>query len=164
VSNQTEIDRQFLEQALTHAREAGEIGEVPVGAVIVKDGEVIARSYNLRETHHNPLAHAEMVAIQKAAQRQEAWRLENATLYVTLEPCLMCLAALQQARIKRVVYGATDPKGGAKSLGFDFHQDPRLNHRFELEFVEHSGCGEVLSEFFRRRRREKKDQRKEMKK
>lgn len=140
--------------ALDEAEAAYRLGEVPVGAVVVDaKGEVIAKAHNLKETAHNPMGHAELLAIQAAAQKISGWRLDGCTLYVTLEPCPMCLAGLVQARIKQVVFGAYDPKGGALSLGYALHRDPRLNHRFSMMGgVLHYECSRLLSQFFKERR------------
>jgi tRNA(adenine34) deaminase len=140
--------------ALEEAELAYRVWEVPVGAVIVDaSGAILARAHNVKETSHNPCGHAEILAIQAAAQKIQGWRLEDCTLYVTLEPCPMCLAAIGQARIKEVVFGAYDPKGGALSLGYSLHKDPRLNHRFAvMGGVLHYDCSRILSQFFRERR------------
>lgn len=140
--------------ALDEAQAAYRLGEVPVGAVVVDaKGEVIAKAHNLKEATHNPCGHAELLAIQAAAQKIQGWRLEECTLYVTLEPCPMCLAALGQARVKQVVFGAYDAKGGALSLGYPLHRDQRLNHRFSMMGgVLHYECSKLLSQFFKERR------------
>jgi tRNA(adenine34) deaminase len=147
-SNQTD----FMEQALTLARQAGALDEVPVGAVVTRAGQVVGRGYNRRETDHNPCSHAEIEAITAAARALGSWRLDECELHVTLEPCPMCLGACQQARLPRVVYGAVDPKGGALSLGYRLHEDVRLNHRFEVVLEERAECGEILRTFFRQKR------------
>ena len=118
-------------QALAEARRAGEIGEVPIGAVVVRGGEVVGRGYNRREVDGDPLAHAELLAIREAASRLQGWRLEGCTMYVTLEPCAMCAGAVVLARVARVVYGATDPKAGAAGSVLNVLAEPRLNHRPE---------------------------------
>ena len=123
--------KKFLLEALKHATDALTRDEVPVGAIIVKDGIVIAYGSNTREEMQDPTGHAEMTAIREAAKALSSWRLINCELYVTLEPCPMCLSACQQARLKRVVYGAKDEKGGAICLGYHVHQDVKLNHQFE---------------------------------
>lgn len=146
----------YLERALELANEARSHGEVPVGAVIVLNGQVIGEGYNRREKDQSPLAHAEIFAIANAARQLGQWRLEGATLYVTLEPCPMCLGAIQQARLNRVIYGAKDPKGGAISLGHGFHADERMNHRLVAEYVENAACSEILTKFFKALRVEKK--------
>lgn len=146
----------YLHEALTLARAAAAKGEVPVGAVMVHQGQIIGRGANTRETARDPLGHAEIAAIHEAAARLGSWRLLDCDLYVTLEPCPMCLAACQQARIRKVVYGAKDEKGGALCLGFHVHDHPRLNHRFEVVHSPMEECAEVLKEFFSKRREEKK--------
>jgi tRNA(adenine34) deaminase len=142
--------------ALRLAERAARDREVPVGAVVLLDGKVVGRGLNRRENRNDPCGHAEIQALQSAARRLGSWRLERATLVVTLEPCPMCLAACQQARISRLVYGAKDPKGGALSLGYKLHSDNRLNHRFEVLFEDFPPAGEVLRRFFRARRRQAK--------
>lgn len=141
-----------MQQALDLAREAARQDEVPVGAVVVKDGTVIGRGYNRREQNQDPLGHAELDAIREAARTLGSWRLEGCELYVTLEPCPMCLAACQQARIRRVIYGANDPKGGALSLGYKVHEDSRTHHRFTVDPELDGECGRILTEFFRAKR------------
>jgi tRNA(adenine34) deaminase len=128
--------------------------EVPVGAVIVHEGRVIAAAHNQREQLRDPTAHAEMIAITQAAAQLASWRLEDCTLYVTLEPCPMCAGAIVQARIPRVVYGATDPKAGAVQSLFELLSDKRLNHQAEVVAgVLAERCGELLSKFFQQQRR-----------
>jgi tRNA(adenine34) deaminase len=136
--------------ALAEADDAASIGEVPVGAVLVGgDGEELSRGHNLRESLRDPTAHAEMLALRSATNRLRSWRLEGATLYVTLEPCPMCAGALVQARVARVVFGCEDPKAGALVSLFTLGQDARLNHRFEVIGGVLSGpCGARLSAFF----------------
>lgn len=143
----------FLEAAYKEALKALAKDEVPVGAVLVCDGKIIARAHNLKENRSVCLAHAEILAIQKASRKLGDWRLTGCELYVTLEPCLMCLSALQQARVKRVFYGACDPKAGALSLGYNFHKDVRTNHRFEVIEMLNEKCGKILTDFFRRKRK-----------
>jgi tRNA(adenine34) deaminase len=123
----------WMQQALTEAKLAAAKREVPVGCVIVRDGVVIGRGHNLRESQHDPTAHAEMIAIREAAQSIGDFRLGDATAYVTLEPCAMCAGAFVHARIERVVYGCADPKGGAVHTLFSIGRDPRLNHVFACE-------------------------------
>ena len=148
-----ELDLVNLARALELAREAGDRGEVPVGAVIVDgNGAVVGEGRNFREERQDPTGHAEIASIIAAAQRLGSWRLIGCTLYVTLEPCPMCLAACQQARVARVVYGATDPKGGAISLGYALHADARTNHRFVVEQVAQPESTALLKAFFAARR------------
>lgn len=125
-------DEFWMQRALEEASKAAAIGEVPIGAVIVKDGELIATGYNLREVNRAALAHAEMVAIQAANEALDAWRLEGATLYVTLEPCPMCAGAMIMSRISRVVYGASDPKAGCAGSLMNLLADDRFNHQPEV--------------------------------
>ncbi len=134
---------------MMQAHKALAVQEVPVGAVIILDGQVIGSGFNRRESAHNPLAHAELDAILNASQNLGSWRLENAELYVTLEPCPMCLAAAQQARIKKLIFGAWDSKGGALSLGYRMHQDPRLHHVLEVQAIPTPSCSEILKQFFK---------------
>jgi tRNA(adenine34) deaminase len=143
----------FMRLALGEAEAAYFEDEVPVGAVVVRDDRVIASAHNLRETLHDPTAHAEMIAITQAAESVGGWRLEGCTLYVTLEPCPMCAGAILQARIPTVVYGATDPKAGAVHSLFKLLSDPRLNHRCELvPGVLGLECGQILTKFFEHQR------------
>ncbi len=147
-------DERWMRLALEEARAAEALGEVPVGAVIVKGGEVVARGHNLTHTLQDPTTHAEMVAIRRAAEATGHWRLLECTLYVTLEPCTMCSGAIVLARIPRLVYGAPDPKAGMCGSLENLVQDRRLNHRVELvPEVLAEECGEVLRAFFRARRR-----------
>jgi tRNA(adenine34) deaminase len=147
-------DKHFMHQALAAAEEAAAADEAPVGALIVRDGRVLASARNEREALHDPTAHAEMIAITQAAAALGQWRLDGCTLYVTLEPCPMCAGAIVQARIARVVYGAADPKAGAVRSLFRIVDDPRLNHRAEVvEGVLAEPCGRILSEFFQKKRR-----------
>lgn len=143
-----------MQEALAAARRAAAIGEVPVGAVVVRDGRVIGRGYNRRETDRDPLAHAEIHAIRQAAAAVGGWRLVGCTMYVTLEPCAMCAGALVLSRIERLVYGASDPKAGwCGSLG-DLVRDPRLNHRLQVERgVLEADCSRLLRDFFAHLRR-----------
>jgi tRNA(adenine34) deaminase len=140
--------------ALEQAEVAYKLGEVPVGAVLLsQDGKIIAKTYNKKETEFNPCGHAEILAIQEAAKNLKNWRLVGATLVVTLEPCLMCMTAMIQARIKQLVFGAYDPKGGALSLGYHFQHDSRLNHHFSIiGGWRHYETSKILSQFFKERR------------
>jgi tRNA(adenine34) deaminase len=140
--------------ALEEARAAMEENEVPIGAVIVDQGRVIARAHNQREQLRDPTAHAEMIAITQAAEARGSWRLDGCTLYVTLEPCPMCAGAIVQARLATVVYGAADPKAGAVESLFRLLDDCRLNHRCSFSGgVLAEPCGEILSRFFEQQRR-----------
>lgn len=146
-------DERWMRLALDEARAAAAEDEVPVGAIVVAAGRVIASAHNQREQLSDPTAHAEMIALTQAAAQLGSWRLENCTLYVTLEPCPMCAGAILQARVPRVVWGAADPKAGAVESLYRLFEDARLNHR-----VDHVGrvladeCGRILTEFFRGKR------------
>ncbi len=146
--------------ALREANKAADLGEVPIGAVVVRDDKVIGRGYNLRESRHDPTAHAEMIAIRQASRRSGNWRLSGATLYVTVEPCVMCMGGILLARIERVVFGCHDPKAGAAGSLYDLSADPRLNHRVTLTTgVRGMECAATISTFFaalRERKRQKK--------
>lgn len=159
-------DEFYMKEAIKEAKKAEAIDEVPIGAVIVLDGEVIARAHNLREKEQNAIAHAELLAIDEACRETGSWRLENAVLYVTLEPCPMCSGAIILSRVKRVVYGAADPKGGCAGTLMNLLQDERFNHRSEVtKGVLEKECGQLLSEFFRKireRKKREKQQRREM--
>lgn len=150
-------DDRYMRIALEQAAAAAAADEAPVGAVIVAEGRVLAAARNEREALRDPTAHAEMIAITQAASALQSWRLENCTLYVTLEPCPMCAGAIVLARIPRVVFGALDPKGGAVRSLYRLLEDSRLNHRVEVvEGVLSEPCGLVLSEFFRGKRRQRR--------
>ncbi|HET8656546.1 MAG TPA: tRNA adenosine(34) deaminase TadA [Longimicrobiaceae bacterium] len=147
-------DEHWMRRALEEARAAEALGEVPVGAVVVCGGSEVASGHNLTHTANDPSAHAEMVAIRRAAAATGHWRLLECTLYVTLEPCAMCAGAIVLARIPRVVYAAPDPKAGMCGSLENLVQDPRLNHRVQLATgVLGEEAGEMLRTFFRRRRR-----------
>jgi len=146
-------DLQGIQAALRAAESALEIDEVPVGCVIVHEGQIIGRGYNQVESLKDATAHAEILAIGAASNALQSWRLEDCTLYVTLEPCAMCAGAIILSRIPRLVYGATDPKAGACGSVLDVIHEPRLNHRVEVTAGILAGeCGDLLREFFRRRR------------
>ena len=150
-------DEFFMRQALKEAHRAYELGEVPVGAVIVYKDSIIARGFNLREIACNPLAHAEIIAIDKAAEALGKWRLEDTVLYVTLEPCPMCAGAIVQARIRGLVYGASDPKSGATGSLMNITDDLRLNHQVETRGgILETECSNLLKEFFKKLRLRKK--------
>ena len=151
--SQLEIDQGFMIEALQEARKAAALDEVPIGAIIVCEGKIIAWGYNQREQSGDPTAHAEIVAIRAAAEIRKHWRLAGTTLYTTLEPCPMCAGAMIQARIERLVYGAADPKAGAAGSLMNLVQDLRLNHRLEVTTgVLQEECGQLLRDFFRERR------------
>jgi tRNA(adenine34) deaminase len=146
-------DLALMARALELAREARNLGEVPVGALVVRSGRILAQAYNLRETLNDPTAHAERLALAWAGRSLGTWRLEECVLYVTLEPCVMCAGAIVLSRIKRLVYGALDPKAGGCASLYRVVSDPRLNHRCEITAgVMARECGEVLKEFFQERR------------
>jgi tRNA(adenine34) deaminase len=150
---QDELDRRYMQIALGLAERALGSEDVPVGAIVVHRDRVIGRGWNQREKLHDPTAHAEMIAITAAAEHMGRWRLDDCTLYVTLEPCAMCAGAVVLARIARVVYGATDPKAGACGSLYRIPEDPRLNHRaLTVGGVLADQAAELLREFFRRRR------------
>lgn len=150
-------DEYFMKEAIREAKKAEELNEVPIGAVIVIDGKIISRAHNLRESQQNAVAHAELLAIEKACQITGSWRLENSTLYVTLEPCPMCSGAILLSRVSRVVYGAADPKGGCAGTLMNLLQDERFNHQSELTAgILENECSQLLSNFFRGIRERKK--------
>jgi tRNA(adenine34) deaminase len=150
-------DEYYMRLAIEEAKKAAKIGEVPIGAVIVKDNQVIALAHNLREIEQRSIAHAEVLAIDQACRALGSWRLEDATLYVTLEPCAMCAGAIVLSRIKRVVFGASDPKGGCAGTLMNLLQEKRFNHQTEVvSGILQEECGRMLSEFFRQLRSKKK--------
>ena len=150
---QAELDRQFMEQALEQAGLAALAGEVPVGAVIVRNGEVISKAFNQPITNHDPSAHAEMLALRQAALSAENYRLPGTTLYVTLEPCIMCAGAMLHARVDRIVYGAADPKTGAAGSVLDVFSSKQINHQTVVEGgMMAEECGQLLRDFFKERR------------
>jgi tRNA(adenine34) deaminase len=143
--------------SLQEAQAAAELGEVPVGALVVHHGVIIGRGHNLREASNDPTSHAEMIAIRQAAAALGSWRLLDCTLYVTLEPCVMCMGAIILARIPRLVFGCRDPRAGAVGSIYNFSQDERFNHRVEVtEGVLGETCSELLSDFFRQLRAKRK--------
>ena len=154
-----EKDRLYMREALLEAEKASLIGEVPIGAVITYKGEIIARAHNLRETTQNATTHAELLAIQEACEKIGSWRLEETTLYVTLEPCPMCAGAILQSRVPRVVYGARDTKAGCVDSLYRLLNDPRFNHECEVtEGILAEECGSILTRFFKHLREQKKNQ------
>lgn len=152
-SGQAALDRAFMRAALDEARAAAAHGDVPVGCVVVKDGEIVARGRNRREADRDPTAHAELLALREAARALGAWRLTGCTVVVTVEPCPMCAGALVLARVDRLVYGCNDPKAGACGSLYDIPEDGRLNHRVAVaRGILEAECGNVLREFFQARR------------
>ena len=155
--NSAMTDNDFMQIALDLAQQAGVAGEVPVGAIVVKDGEIIGRGSNAPITTNDPTAHAEIRAMRDAAQHIGNYRLVGCTLYVTLEPCAMCSGAIQHARIAKLIYGASDPKTGACGSVINLMAEPKLNHHTEISRgVLGSECGALLSSFFSARRKKAK--------
>jgi tRNA(adenine34) deaminase len=158
------MHEKYMREALNEAKKAEALGEVPIGAVIVREGEIIGRGYNLRETTHDPTAHAEMIAIRQAAERVGGWRLHDCDLYVTLEPCPMCAGAIIQSRIRQVVYGTADPKAGCVGTLMNLLDDARFNHQAHVVTgVLQEECGQILTDFFRALRQKKKEMKRRMK-
>ncbi|QJI69948.1 nucleoside deaminase [Staphylococcus haemolyticus] len=148
-------DEYYMKLAIEEAKKAQKLGEVPIGAIIVKNN-VIASAHNLRETAQLPTAHAEHIAIERASKVLGSWRLEGCTLYVTLEPCVMCAGAIVMSRIPKVVYGATDPKGGCSGSLMNLLEESQFNHRAEIvKGVLEQECGDLLRNFFRELRLKK---------
>ena len=146
-----------MKMAIAEAEKAGATYEVPIGAVVVLDGEVIGAAHNLRETKQNAVAHAELLAIQAACEKVGTWRLEDAELYVTLEPCAMCSGAIVLSRVKKVVYGAKDPKGGCAGSLMNLLEEERFNHQCEVRSgVLENECSILLKDFFKSLRQRKK--------
>lgn len=147
------IHELWMREAIAEARKAEALGEVPIGAVVVRHGEIIGRGYNLRETTLDSTAHAEMVAIREASTVLNSWRLLDCRLYVTLEPCPMCAGAMVQSRLPLTVYGTTDPKAGCAGTLMNLLEEPRFNHRTEvIQGILQADCAELLTSFFRRLR------------
>lgn len=152
-------DEKYMKQAIKQAKKAYALDEVPIGCVIVADDKIIARGYNRRNTDKNPLAHAELSAIRKASKKTGDWRLEECTMYVTLEPCQMCAGAIVQARIPRVVIGAMNPKAGCAGSIINLLQMQQFNHQVQTDIgVLGEECSTMLSEFFRELRKKRKEQ------
>jgi tRNA(adenine34) deaminase len=150
-------DSYWMGIAFREAKKAADRGEVPIGAVVIRDGVILGRGFNFRESRRDPVAHAEIIAIRRAARKDVSWRLSGATIYVTLEPCMMCMGAILLARIDRVVFGCHDPKGGAAGSLYDLSNDRRLNHRVVLTSgVRETECAAILSDFFAGLRKQKK--------
>ena len=151
-----ENDIKFMKMALAEARKAYQRAEVPIGAVVVCNDQVVGRGFNLREQTQDPTSHAEMIALREAAANETSWRLEDCRLYVTLEPCPMCAGAILQSRIKRLVYGASDPKAGAVRSLYQLLDDERFNHQVEVEAgVMEKESAQLLKDFFRELRKRK---------
>lgn len=152
------MHEKYMYEALKEAEKASDIGEVPIGAIVVCDGQIIGRGHNLRETQHQATAHAEMIAIQQANSNLGKWRLEDCTLYVTLEPCPMCSGAIILSRLKQVVYGAKDYKAGTCGTLMNLVTDSRFNHQAEvISGVLEEECGTILSDFFKLLRKRNKE-------
>lgn len=150
-------DEDYMKLAIAEALKAQQLGEVPIGAVLVYQGEVVAQAFNLREALQTTASHAEMLVIDKGNQAVESWRLEECTLYVTLEPCPMCAGAIIQARIPRVVFGAYDPKAGCAGSLMNLLNDSRFNHQVEVVgSIMEEDCGKLLTRFFKQLREQKK--------
>ncbi|NLH45163.1 MAG: tRNA adenosine(34) deaminase TadA [Acholeplasmataceae bacterium] len=150
-------DVTYMKMALSEAHKAAEIGEIPIGAVLVLDGEVIAKAHNMRETWQDATAHAETIVIREACKKLNRWRLTGATLYVTIEPCPMCAGAIVMSRISRLVYGSTDSKAGAAESLFNVVNNPALNHMTEVTAgVCSEECTQVMKDFFKKRRKDNK--------
>lgn len=156
-----DTDRLFMKQALEEAQQAALLGEVPIGAVLVYEGKIIARAHNLRETTQNATTHAELLVIQEACKKIGSWRLVDTTLYVTLEPCPMCAGAILQSRVPRVVYGARDQKAGCVDSLYHLLNDERFNHECDVtEGILAEECGQILTDFFKALRDRKKAEKK----
>jgi len=153
MSHEGKTDETFMRQALAQAERAATLGETPVGAVLVVGNDIIAAAHNMRETWQDPAAHAELLVIREASARLGRWRLQDAAVYVTLEPCLMCAGALVLARVGRLVYGCRDPKAGALGSVYDVVRDGRLNHTYRITpGVLEAECRNMLSGFFQKLR------------
>lgn len=151
------MKEKFMKEALKEAKKAFDKEEVPVGAVIVKDGKIIARAHNLKETKKDTTNHAEIIAIQKASKKLEAWRLEDCEMYITLEPCAMCAGALIQSRIKKIYIGTMDYKTGACGSILNLLEDYKFNHTVEIETgILQEECEKILKDFFKELRKKKK--------
>ncbi len=150
----SEVDAHFMKMAIELAQKAADCGDTPVGALVVQDGQILGEGYNRIERDRDPTAHAELIALREAARRKGDWRLHGATLYATLEPCVMCAAAALHARVSRVVFGAYDARWGGVGSLFDLSHDPRTNHEFEVASgVEEETCAKLCQAFFASARR-----------
>lgn len=147
------IQEALMQEALVEAQKAYVFDEVPIGAVVVKDGKIIGRGHNLRERVKDPTLHAEIIAIKQAAKALGSWRLSDCDLYVTIEPCPMCAGAVLQARIRQLIFGARDPKAGCAGSLYNLLQDPRFNHQTEVvEGVLEEDCSQIMKDYFRQKR------------
>ena len=144
--------QKFMKSALKEAQKSLQKDEVPIGAVIVKDGKVLSRAYNTRNASQNAINHAEILAISKACKKLKSWRLENCDIYVTLEPCPMCAGAILQSRIGKVIYGALDPKGGSIESNMKMYETKGYNHYPETIYLPTQECSQILKDFFKRKR------------
>ncbi|WP_232698965.1 tRNA adenosine(34) deaminase TadA [Brevibacillus daliensis] len=148
----------YMQQAIEEAKKAEQLGEVPIGAVVVRNGEIVGRGHNLRETQKDPTLHAEMIAIREASKNLGGWRLVGCTLYVTLEPCPMCAGAIVQSRVEGVYFGAIDPKAGCTGTLMNLCEEPRFNHQVPVfAGILEDECKELLKNFFRQLRKKKKE-------
>ena len=146
----------FMKEAIKEAKKAELIDEVPIGCVVVKDGKVISRGHNIRETKQNPIGHAEIVAITKASRKLNSWRLDGCDIYITLEPCIMCSGAIIQSRIRHIYFGAFDPKGGALGSSIDVLKAENINHHPEVTSgVLQEECSSLLTKYFKNKRKQK---------
>ena len=153
IDERESLDLFWMQRALELARRAESLGEVPIGAVLVKDDQIIGEGYNAPISQHDPTAHAEIMALRAAAQRIGNYRLLNTTLYVTIEPCVMCAGALVHARVAEVVFGATEPRTGAVGSVFDILQSSKLNHQVSVRGgIMANDCAAILQQFFKQRR------------
>lgn len=144
----------YMEEALAEARKALVLNEVPIGALVVREGQVLGRGHNLKETQNDPTAHAEIIALREAGAKAQSWRLEGADLYVTVEPCPMCMGAMLQARVKRVIFGVFDTKAGAAGSVVDLSANSRFNHRIEvIDGILEEECRQLMQDFFQQRRK-----------
>ena len=162
--SQNKLDTYFMNLALAQAKKAEELDEVPIGTVVVYENQVIAQGYNRREVDNDPAGHAEFIAMKQASEKLGVWRLSGCTVYVTLEPCLMCAGLMYQARIDRCVYGAADPKAGALGSLYSVNEDDRLNHTFDVTSgVCSQECAAVLRTFFQNKRKRNKERKRQAK-
>ena len=146
----------FMKEAIKEAKKAELIDEVPIGCIIVKDGKIISRGHNIRETKQNPIGHAEIVAITKASKKLNSWRLDGCDIYITLEPCIMCSGAIIQSRIRHIYFGAFDPKGGALGSSIDVLQANNINHHPEIfSGILQEECASLLTNYFKNKRKQK---------